>query len=145
MWEIWLLTAIVFTISQLYYKGFFLLWFAMGSLIAFISSLFLHHLLLESIIFLFVSLVLHLTLTRYLTIKFTSPKVLATTTDKLVGRCGIVIRAIGSTHLESGLIKLDGEVWSAVSSSNEPISVGRMVEIQSIKGVRLIVTPTTKQ
>lgn len=144
MWEVWLLTAIIFTIAQLYYKGFFLLWFAIGSLIAFISSLFLHHLLLESIIFLFVSLILLVTLTRYLTTKFISQKALATTTDKLIGSCGIVIKSIGPTHLESGLIKLDGEIWSAVSASNEAISVGRLVEIQSIKGVRLIVTPTTK-
>lgn len=144
MWQVWLLTTLIFAAAQLYYKGFFLLWYAVGGLITLISSLFLHHLLLETIIFFFFSFILQLTLTRYLTAKFTSSKSLSTNTDKLVGKCGVVIKPIGSTHLESGLIKLDGEIWSAVSSTHQVIPLGRRVEVQSIKGVRLIVIPLTK-
>lgn len=141
MWQLWFLIAIIFAIAQFYYKGSFLLWFIIGALITLISSLFLHHLLLESIIFLIISFILFLTLTPYLTSKFTSSKALTTNTDKLIGRHGIVIKPIGQTHLESGLIRLDGEIWSAVSISNDIISVGSFVEVYSVKGVRLIVTP----
>lgn len=144
MWEVWLLTTLIFTVAQIYYKGFFFLWFTIGSLFAFISSLFLHHLLAESIIFLVISFILLLLLTPYLTKKFISPKTLITNTDKLIGKQGIVIKPIGQTYLESGLVKLDGEIWSAVSPSNHIIPIGSLVEVQSIKGIRLTVVSITK-
>lgn len=145
MWEVWLLVAIIFTVAGFFYKKLFLLWFLIGALVAFVSSLLLHHVLIETIIFLSISLILLLTLTRYLTRKLTPQKVHTTTnTDKLIGHHGIVIKSIGQTHLESGLVKLDGEIWSAVSASNDAISVGSLVEVQCIRGVRLTVINTTK-
>lgn len=144
MWEVWLIIAIIFAIAEICYNGFFLLWFSIGALVALISSLLLHNLLLESIIFLIVSFVLLLTLTKYFTQKFSGKKTVATNTDKLIGSHGIVIKSIGQNNLESGLVKLDGEVWSAVSDSNNSIAEGSFVEVKAIKGVRLIVTSITK-
>ena len=144
MWEIWFIIGLIFTIAQIYYKGFFFLWFTIGSLVAFISSFFSHHLLIESIIFLITSFMLLFILTPYLTRKFISTQAAVTNTNKLVGRQGIVIKSIGKTHLESGLVKLDGETWSAVSNSNAIIPVGSLVEVQSIKGIRLTITHTHK-
>lgn len=140
MWEIWLLIAITFAIAIIYYSSFSLLWFSIGALVALISSLFLHNLLVESIIFLIVSFILLLTLTKYFTPRFFSKKILGTTTDKLIGSRGIVKKRIGQTKLESGLVKLDGELWSAISETNTVIAEGSLVEVKAIKGVRLIVT-----
>lgn len=144
MWEVWLIISIIFAIAEICYNGFFLLWFLIGALVALISSLLLHNLLLESIIFLIVSFILLLTLTQYFTQKFSKKKTPATNTDKLIGSQGIVIKSIGQNHLESGLVKLDGEIWSAVSDYGDSIAEGRCVEVKAIKGVRLIVTNTTK-
>lgn len=140
MWEVWLIIAIIFAIAAFCYSGFFLLWFAIGALVALISSLFLHNLLVESIIFLVISFILLLTLTQYFTRKFASKKTFVTNTDKLIGSRGIVTKCIGQNNLESGLVKLDGEIWSAISDSNEAIAEGSLVKVKAIKGVRLIVT-----
>ena len=139
MWEVWLIMAIIFAIAEIYYHSFFLLWFSIGALCALISSLFLHNLLLESIIFLIISLTLLLTLTHSFRRNFSNKKALATNTDKLIGSRGIVIKSIGQNTLESGLVKLDGEVWAAISDSNDAIKKGSLVEVKAIKGVRLIV------
>ena len=40
-----------------------------------------------------------------------------------------------------GQIKVDGEVWSAISSDDVDIPKGTKVEIKEIKGVKAIVTP----
>lgn len=143
MWEVWLIIAIIFALVEIYYNSFFLLWFLIGALVALITSLFLHNLLVESTIFLIISLTLLLMFTKYFTRKFSNKKTLAMNTDKLIGSRGIVIKRIGQNHLESGLVKLDGEVWSAISSSSNAIAEGSIVEVKAIKGVRLIVSSTT--
>ena len=144
MWKIWLIVAIIFAITEVYYHGFFLLWFSIGALVTLIASLFLHNFLLESIIFLTVSFILLLTLKKHFIKKLDHKKTFATNTNQLIGSHGIVIKHIGQNNLESGLVKLDGEVWSAISDSNHSISEGSLVEVKAIKGVRLIVASIKK-
>ena len=144
MWKVWLIVAVIFAITEVCYNGFFLLWFSIGALVALITSLFLHNFLLESIIFLTVSFILLLTLKKYFIKKLSNKKTFATNTNQLIGSHGTVIKHIGQNNLESGLVKLDGEVWSAISDSNHSISEGSLVEVKAIKGVRLIVTSIKK-
>lgn len=143
MWEIWLIIAIIFALVEIYYNTFFLLWFLIGALVTLMTSLFLHNLLVESTIFLIISLTLLLMFTKYFTRKFSNKKTLVMNTDKLIGSHGIVIKGIGQNLLESGLVKLDGEVWSAISSSSNSITEDSIVEVTAIKGVHLIVSNTT--
>ena len=144
MWKVWLIVAVIFAITEVCYNGFFLLWFSIGALVALITSLFLHNFLLESIIFLTVSFILLLTLKKYFIKKLSNKKTFATNTNQLIGSHGTVIKHIGQNNLESGLVKLDGEIWSAISESNYSISEGSLVEVKAIKGVRLIVTSIKK-
>jgi membrane protein implicated in regulation of membrane protease activity len=58
--------------------------------------------------------------------------------DAMPGRVGIVTKQIG--ELETGLVKVGGEVWTASSYfDHEPIPVGTRVEVVEIRGVTALV------
>jgi hypothetical protein len=60
--------------------------------------------------------------------------------DAMQGRIGVVTRAIG--ELESGLVKVGGETWTARSFyDEEPIAEGSRVEVIKIEGVTALVVP----
>lgn len=139
MWYIWLILAILFSVGEILYSGFFLLWFAVGSLSALILSFFISQFFLQLIVFFAVSLLLVLILTKKLTKYFSKNDNFVTNVDKLIGETGLVIETIGSSPLETGLVKIDGETWTAVSNHGQVIEKGTLVEIEAIKGVRVVV------
>ena len=58
--------------------------------------------------------------------------------DAMPGKIGIVTKQIG--ELETGLVKVGGEVWTASSYfDHEPIEVGTRVEVVEIRGVTALV------
>lgn len=140
MWYIWLIAAIIFCIAEIFYNGFFLLWFGIGSIIALIVSFFVPNLVIQTVVFLITSFVLLITLTKYMTKHFSKNDTVPTNIHKLIGQKGLVVKTIGQNNLEPGLVKLDGETWSATSANNTVLEEGTVVEVQDIKGVRLIVT-----
>lgn len=140
MWYVWLIAAIIFCAAEILYNGFFIMWFAIGSIAALITSFLTSNLVIQTIVFLIVSLVLLISLTKRVTQKFSNKDVIQTNINGLIGKKGIVIETIGKNNLEPGLVKLDGETWSATSLDNEMIEKGASVEVHDIKGVRLIVT-----
>ncbi len=58
--------------------------------------------------------------------------------DAMPGKIGIVTKDIG--ELETGLVKVGGEMWTASSYfDHEPIKVGTRVEVVEIRGVTALV------
>ncbi|WP_069997443.1 NfeD family protein [Cellulosilyticum sp. I15G10I2] len=140
MWILWLIVGIVFSVAEILYSGFFLIWFAIGAFLTIIVSFFTDNILYQSVIFLVISIILLLTLTKHFAKKFASGHTFPTNIDSLIGKKGIVIQNVGKDSFESGLVKLDGEIWTAVSQDGNAIEKGAVVQIHEIKGVRLIVS-----
>ncbi len=129
-WIAWLIVAIIFAVAEIIYSGFFLLWFSVGALCSMlVSFIFPNSIFLQCIVFLVVSIILLLTLTKRLTKKYTKEDTTPTNVDKLVGKTGVVIQNIGEDTYESGLVKLNGETWSAVSHNGTPIAKGTSVKV----------------
>ncbi len=61
-----------------------------------------------------------------------------------VGRQGVVTEAIPAGPGQTGMIRLDREVWRAESSLDIPITVGSTVLVTRVDGVRLVVLPITE-
>jgi len=55
------------------------------------------------------------------------------TTDRFIGKVGVVTEVINPN--DSGMIKISGESWRAISK--ETISVGESVIVEKVKGVKL--------
>ncbi len=59
-----------------------------------------------------------------------------TNVDSLIGKRAKVSKTIDS---EPGLVKVKGEVWTAISEDESTIEEGKEVEIVKIDGVKLVV------
>lgn len=138
---IWLALLLVFLAMEANTVSMVSAWFAVGSLMAMIASLFHAPIWLQLVIFLAVSTVC-LILLRPLTKKYFTPKIVPTNTQALIGTCGLVTTRIDNVE-GCGQVKLNGMTWSARSTAEIVISEGTLVKVDRIEGVKAFVSPTT--
>lgn len=136
IWAIWLIIAGFFFILEIFTEGFLLCWFGVGSIVALGSSFLFPNIYLQMTIFLIVSVILILS-TRKLTDKI-KPKESSTNVYTILGKKATVSQAIDSIKGQ-GQIKIDGDLWSAKSNSDEIILEGSTVEVLDIDGVKAVV------
>lgn len=130
----WLILFVILIILELCTINLTTIWFAFGALLAYVTSLFFDNLLIQTTVFLVVS-VATLIFTRPIVKKYLLKKPSRTNADMLIGKVGIVTKEIVKDNV--GEVKIDGKYWSA--KSNKKIKEGSKVEILSIEGVKLIV------
>ena len=134
MWQFWLLLAGICVIIESFTLGFFVFWFAIGALFALIVSLFTTNIIIQSVVFVVTSTLL-LLLTKPLIKSFVKiPKAKATNVYSLINKEGIVLENIDSLN-STGKVKVNGELWSAVSDTNIPKD--SKIKVISIDGVKL--------
>ena len=143
MWVFWLIAAGIFFIVEMATVGFLVFWLGIGSLLAMITSFITDSILIQAIVFV-VSSTLLIIFTRPLVNKFVKvPNEVKTNAYSIIGK-----KAIGTSKINniegSGQIKIDGEVWSAKSSTDEDIPENTEVEILEIDGVKAVVKEVTK-
>lgn len=143
MWKIWLVLSGIFVIIEIVNLSFFIFWFAMGALIAMISSFFIENLVLQIAIFVVSSTILLFTTKPFIK-KFidkdSSVKTNAYSIEGKVGKVTIDIEPIEG----KGQIKVNGEFWSARSQNNDVIPKDTEVVVEKIDGVKAIVKPLIK-
>ena len=137
MWQIWLIIAILFFILVLFVPGFLLFWLGVGALITMVVSIFVDSVGIQIGIFT-VSSILLLFCTRPLAKKFTKNDTTPTNAYSIIGKNGIVVKEINSIK-GIGQIKVNGEIWSAKTLSNEIIPEGEFVTVLKLDGVKAIV------
>lgn len=134
MWQFWLLLAGICVIIESFTLGFFVFWFAIGALFALIVSLFTTNIIIQSVVFVVTSTLL-LLLTKPLIKSFVKmPKAKATNVYGLINKEGLVLEDIDSLN-STGKVKVNGELWSAVSDTNIPKD--SKIKVLSIDGVKL--------
>jgi len=136
-WLLWFLLAIIFGIIEIMNASFFIIWFGIGALGAMVASLFTTSITIQFLVFIAISTALLFT-TRKLASKVTSPNITRTNVDAVIGKIGIVTEDIPALN-NPGIVKIAGEMWSAISADSEPIDKGLKVEVLQVKGVRLVV------
>ena len=138
MWVFWLIAAGVFFIIEMATIGFLVFWLGIGALLAMVTSFVTDSILIQSLVFVITSTLL-LIFTRPIVNKFIKiPKEVKTNAYSIIGKKGIVVLSINNTD-GVGQIKVDGEVWSAKSISDESIPKDTEVEIVDIDGVKAVV------
>ena len=131
---IWFALVFVFLIIEALTTNLVTIWFAFGSICAFITSYFTDNVIIQLIVFTFVSAV-SLLLTKPILEKHLKINKEKTNYDRIIGKIGIVTKDI--TKKENGRVKIDGKDWMAISDTE--IKKGVEVEILKIEGVKLIV------
>ena len=118
-------------------------WFAVGSLAALVVYMLGGPVWLQITLFLAVSALL-LALLWPWTKKYLTPKLTSTNVDAVIGSTGLVTAAIDNVAA-SGQVKLGAMVWTARSTSGEPIPEGTLIRADRIEGVKVFVTPVKER
>ena len=139
MWYVWLILAGIFVIGEVLTSGFLIFWFSLGSLIAMVVSFFIPDVIVQTTVFLISSVILILA-TKPLVKKFANIDTVKTNAQSIIGKKGLVTKDINSIKA-TGQVKIDGELWSAIGKDDMDIPKGTEVEVNEIKGVKVVVTP----
>lgn len=135
---IWLVLLIVFAVIEAATVGLVSLWFAVGALVALLSTFFTANIWLQIGIFLAVS-ALALALVRPLAERILIPRRVPTNANRAIGQEAEVIEIINNLKA-TGAVKVLGVTWTARSTDESVIPVGKTVKVDRIEGVKLFVS-----
>ncbi len=136
---IWLGLFVVLLGIELMTMGLTTVWFAGGALLAFFCALANTILEVQIGVFIIGSLILLFSI-RPLASKWMTTKKVATNVDSLIGQTALVTEDIKNA-LAQGAAEVNGQTWTARAvDAAEEIPAGTFVTIESISGVKLMVT-----
>lgn len=140
MWYIWLIAAGIFFIVEILTVGFMIFWLGVAALVACIVSLFTSNIIIQTSVFVIVSALL-LLLTKPFVDKFIVKKEDSVKTNvySIIGKEATVVTSFDNSS-KIGQIKVGSEKWTAKSKYDEVLSEGDSVMVDSIDGVKAIVT-----
>jgi membrane protein implicated in regulation of membrane protease activity len=133
---IWTILIILFIVIEGFTLGLTAIWFAAGSIFALLFASFNFSVISQFIIFV-ISSGLLLFFTKSFVAKYLKVGENKTNIDSIIGKKGEVKERI--TKFEIGLVKVDGQMWSAISSEDKEINLNEEVVVISVEGVKLIV------
>lgn len=141
-WVIWLLLGVAFAVGEVLTISFFLAPFALGGFAAAITSAVGGGLPASVAVFAVVTGG-SLWLVRPIAKRhLRQPSATRTGVAALVGRTGVVVKALGPGGAldELGQVRVDGEVWTARSAGIEAFDEGQVVTVLEIQGATIVVT-----
>ena len=134
----WLVAMVALIVIELATLGLTTIWFACGALAAVIAAALGAPILLQILMFVVVSFAVLLTV-RPIAVKYFNKDRTRTNIESMIGRQAVVVGEIDNMQ-SVGQVSVNGMEWSARSTINElEISVGRVVVIRAVDGVKLIV------
>ena len=136
---LWIILAVGFLAIEFGTVALISLWFVVGSLAALVAALLGAALWLQVLIFALVSLLMLLALRPFLR-KYVEPHKVPTNVDALMGKEAVVTEVIDNLA-GTGTVRLEGKTWTARSANETRIPAGMVVEVRSVDGVKLMVTP----
>lgn len=135
---VWLGLLVALIVAELLTTQLVSIWFAAGALASFIVTLAgVEELWIQIVVFVAVSVVA-LVVTRPIVRKLVNRKAVPTNADMVIGQTGVVTDRIDN-NAETGLVKVNGAVWTARTEDGSVIESGEKVEIKEIRGVKLFV------
>lgn len=137
-WAFWLILAVVLIVVEASTYSLISIWLALGALVAVIPALIWSDVIwLQFAVFIVVSAIA-LALTRKFVKKVLKYNPEPTNADQVVGKSAVVKEEIDNIH-ESGKVTVLGLDWTARSVDDSVITVGEIVTVKGINGVKLIV------
>ncbi|MBR5498524.1 MAG: NfeD family protein, partial [Clostridia bacterium] len=131
---VWLGLLVALIVAELLTTQLVSIWFAAGALASFIVTLAgVEELWIQIVVFVAVSVVA-LVVTRPIVRKLVNRKAVPTNADMVIGQTGVVTDRIDN-NAETGLVKVNGAVWTARTEDGSVIESGEKVEIKEIRGV----------
>ncbi len=137
IWAIWLILSGIFFIVEIFTVSFMMFWPGVAAFIVSLLSLLNIPLAAQITIFSILSIVL-IVFTKPLTKKIFKSNDTPTNIDSIIGKMGVVTKTINNIE-GKGQVKVQGEIWSAISIDDSIIEEGTNIKVTSVDGVKLIV------
>lgn len=140
MWYMWLIAAGVFFIAEIITVGFMIFWLGIAALIVSVVSLFIENVFIQMALFVILSTLL-LFITKPFLEKFVIKKdeKVATNAFAVIGQKARVIKSMDPIT-KLGQIKVGSETWTAKTKDDTLLQEGDVVTVDSIDGVKAIVS-----
>ena len=136
----WMAAAVIFLIIEITTPSLVFACFVIGCIGSAVTSTMTESYLIQAAVFAGISIVL-IPLTRPLAKKITKPSPQLTNVDAMVGRPGLVVKAIDPAK-DIGQVRVDGQVWQAVAE--EAIEKGARIKVDKVVGARMYVSKEEK-
>lgn len=130
----WLYSAIFFGIVEFIIPGLISIWFAIGSIITFIYSKFDMECSNQILIFIISSFGVLILLKR-ISSKFFNKNLDDNELNRIIGK-KVTIDSVEKNN--NYIVYLDGKYWTAISINEIVFSVGDIVKVKKIQGVKLV-------
>lgn len=137
MWQIWLTISGIFFVMEIMTVGFLVFWFALGSLITALVSIFTDNIIIQTTVFI-VSSTLLIFLTKPFVKKLSRSDKIQTNAYSIIEKKGIVTREI-NVKKGIGQVKIGTEIWTAKATTDIP--EGTEIVVKEIDGVKVLVEP----
>ena len=134
----WIVAVIVFGVVEMVTVGLVSIWFAVGSVAAFIAATLGCTLQTQILTFVLVS-AFAVILMRPLVRNCLKKEAIPTNLDRVLGKTARVVETIDPAAC-SGAVFIDGKTWTARSVNGTEIPEGSSVLVKAIDGVKLMVT-----
>lgn len=135
----WLAIFILFVLVELVTTNLVTIWFAIGAIFAGITAVITPNIYIQICVFIVISLIA-LILTHPFLKQMHLKSISRTNADMVIGKEGIVTQKI--TKLNSGMVKINGILWTAIleeKSKTSEIPENTIIFVLGINGVKLIV------
>ena len=134
-WAIWLILCGAFLISEIFTASFLLFWPGVGAFLAFIANILGFSLPIQIAVFA-ISTTIMVVFMKPLVSKLFKTKDVQMNKNAIIGKQALVIKKIDNLNSQ-GQVKVNGELWSALSDEDMVVEEGSTVEILAIEGVKL--------
>ena len=137
LWRwVWVITALVMGIGEIFTAGFFLLPFAIGAALAAMAAWLDFHGGIQWLLF-FGGTAASLLILRRFMVRQDRPDDLPVGANRYIGMSGRVIEAIDIVE-NTGRIRVESDEWRAVAETG-PIEEGSVVRVTALRGTKLLV------
>lgn len=133
IWGAIFLTCIIIEINT---TDLTCIWFCISSLVSLFLAIFKANIYVQLIVFAVLTIILIIA-TRPLVKKLAQRETIHTNADKVLDMVGTVTKVIPAGEI--GEVKVNSELWRAISIETEDIEIGEKVIIKSITGNKLLV------
>jgi membrane protein implicated in regulation of membrane protease activity len=141
---IWLSVSVIFFVVEFtaLAGSFVLLPFAVSAFVASIAGFYDASVELQWVIFLLLGAILWVLAFRFARRWIHDELPLGVGADRVIGLSGIVTRTIDPDDTDrKGRVSVDGEVWGAITRSDDIVQQGVRVKIVEVLGTRVVVEP----
>lgn len=132
----WLIVGLIFLFTELYTPGLFLfIAFALASVFSAVFAFLNYSFMIQCVVFVF-GFAISFLLMRYF-LKKKKIKTVPTNVNALIGKNGIVVKKIEEHG--KGLVKVGGEIWTAVGVDGRDFEKDALVKVVIVDGSKLVV------